>query len=238
MESRAVPGKLRGSASEAVADVTAGSSLAVGGFGICGTPVDLVSALHSTGVGDLKVFSNNCGTDDVGLGMLLANGQITSMVASYVGENKTFESLFLAGALDVELVPQGTLAERLRAGGAGIPAFYTPAGAGTLLTKGRETREFDGKTCVLEQGVATDFALVRAWKGDALGNLVYRRTARNFNPLAAMAGRVTIAEVEELVEVGELDGDEIHTPAAFVQRVVQASPQTKLIERRTTRSAT
>jgi 3-oxoacid CoA-transferase subunit A len=238
VESRAVPGKLRGSASEAVADVTAGSSLAVGGFGICGTPVDLVSALHSTGVGDLKVFSNNCGTDDVGLGMLLANGQITSMVASYVGENKTFASLFLAGALDVELVPQGTLAERLRAGGAGIPAFYTPAGAGTLLTKGRETREFDGKTCVLEQGVVTDCALVRAWKGDALGNLVYRRTARNFNPLAAMAGRVTIAEVEELVEVGELDGDEIHTPAAFVQRVVQASPQTKLIERRTTRSAT
>ena len=213
-----------------------GSTLAVGGFGLCGIPADLIEALRLRGVDGLTVFSNNCGVDDAGLGLLLANRQIAKMVSSYVGENKTFERQYLAGELEVELIPQGTLAERLRAGGAGIPAFYTPAGAGTVATKGHETREFDGVTYVLERGVVCDFALVRAWKGDRLGNLVYRKTARNFNPLVAMAGRVTIAEVEELVEVGELDGDYIHTPGVFVQRVVLASNAPKRIERLKTRA--
>jgi 3-oxoacid CoA-transferase subunit A len=224
-------GKVDASAADAVAAVTEGSTLAVGGFGLCGVPIDLIAALHERGVGNLTVFSNNCGIDDAGLGILLANRQIAKMVSSYVGENKTFERQFLAGELEVELVPQGTLAERLRAGGAGIPAFYTPAGVGTAVADGRETREFDGVSYLLERGVVTDFALVRAWKGDRLGNLVYRRTARNFNPLAAMAGRVTIAEVEHLVEVGELDGDQIHTPGVYVQRVVVASSAEKRIER-------
>jgi 3-oxoacid CoA-transferase subunit A len=224
-------GKVDASAADAVAAVTDGSTLAVGGFGLCGVPIDLIAALRERGVGNLTVFSNNCGIDDAGLGILLANRQIAKMVSSYVGENKTFERQFLAGELEVELVPQGTLAERLRAGGAGIPAFYTPAGVGTPVADGRETREFDGVSYLLERGVVTDFALVRAWKGDRLGNLVYRRTARNFNPLAAMAGRVTIAEVEHLVEVGELDGDQIHTPGVYVQRVVIASSAEKRIER-------
>lgn len=224
-------GKVDASAADAVAAVTDGSTLAVGGFGLCGVPIDLIAALRERGVGNLTVFSNNCGIDDAGLGILLANRQIAKMVSSYVGENKTFERQFLAGELEVELVPQGTLAERLRAGGAGIPAFYTPAGVGTPVADGRETREFDGVSYLLERGVVTDFALVRAWKGDRLGNLVYRRTARNFNPLAAMAGRVTIAEVEHLVEVGELDGDQIHTPGVYVQRVVVASSAEKRIER-------
>jgi 3-oxoacid CoA-transferase subunit A len=228
-------GKVYPSAGTAVADIADGTTLAVGGFGLCGVPVDLIGALRERGVGAMTVFSNNCGVDDVGLGLLLANRQITKMVSSYVGENKTFERQFLAGELEVELVPQGTLAERLRAGGAGIPAFYTPAGAGTPIAEGRETREFEGVTYLLERGVVTDFALVRAWKGDRFGNLVYRRTARNFNPLAAMAGRVTIAEVEELVEVGELDGDQIHTPGVFVQRVVAATDTEKRIERIMTR---
>lgn len=211
--------------------------LAVGGFGLCGIPIDLIAALRTLNVGALTVFSNNCGIDDAGLGLLLANRQIAKMVSSYVGENKIFERQFLAGELEVELVPQGTLAERLRAGGAGIPAFYTPAGVGTTVAEGRETRKFDGVTYLLERGVTTDFALVRAWKGDRLGNLVYRRTARNFNPLAAMAGRVTIAEVEQLVEVGELDADHVHTPAVYVQRVVVASTAEKRIERIKTRAA-
>jgi 3-oxoacid CoA-transferase subunit A len=230
-------GKLYASAAEAIADMTGGSTLAVGGFGLCGIPTDLIAAVRKSGVDHLTVFSNNCGIDDVGLGLLLANRQIAKMVASYVGENKTFERQFLAGELDVELVPQGTLAERLRAGGAGIPAFYTPAGVGTPVAAGRKTREFDGVTYLLERGIVTDFALVRAWKGDRLGNLVYRRTARNFNPLVATAGRVTIAEVEQLVEVGELDGDQIHTPGVFVQRVIPASDADKLIERVKLRAA-
>jgi 3-oxoacid CoA-transferase subunit A len=237
MSEKTKVGKLYASAAEAVADIVPGSSLAVGGFGLCGIPVDLIDALRESGVDDLTVFSNNCGIDDAGLGLLLANRQLAKMVASYVGENKTFERQFLAGELDVELVPQGTLAERLRAGGAGIPAFYTPAGVGTSVAEGRETREFDGVTYLLERGVVTDFALVRAWKGDRLGNLIYRRTARNFNPLVATAGRVTIAEVEHLVEVGELDGDQIHTPGVFVQRVFAASDSEKLIERVKTRAA-
>jgi 3-oxoacid CoA-transferase subunit A len=230
-------GKVYFSAADAVADIADGSVLAVGGFGLCGIPIDLIAALRDRSVRALTVFSNNCGIDDAGLGLLLASRQIAKMVSSYVGENQTFERQFLAGELEVELVPQGTLAERLRAGGAGIPAFYTPAGVGTLVAEGRETREFDGVTYLLERGVTPDFALVRAWKGDRLGNLVYRRTARNFNPLAATAGRVTIAEVEQLVEVGQLDADHVHTPAVYVQRVVVASTAEKRIERIKTRPA-
>ena len=230
-------GKLWDSAVDAVADIPDGAVLAVGGFGLCGIPTDLIDALVQSGVSGLIAYSNNCGVDDGGLGLLLAGRQITRMVSSYVGENKEFERQFLSGELEVDLVPQGTLAERLRAGGAGIPAFYTPAGVGTPIAEGRETREFDGTTYLLERGVVADFALVRAWKGDRLGNLVYHRTARNFNPLAAMAGRVTIAEVEEIVEVGELDGDAIHTPGVFVQRVVPARDTAKRIERVKTRAA-
>jgi 3-oxoacid CoA-transferase subunit A len=229
--------KIRQTAAEAVADIPAGAVLAVGGFGLCGIPQDAIAALRALGVGGLTVYSNNCGVDDAGLGLLLANRQISKMVASYVGENKTFERQLLSGELEVELVPQGTLAERLRAGGAGIPAFYTPAGVGTPVADDREMRTFDGVDYLLERGIVTDFALVRAWKGDRLGNLVYRRTARNFNPLAAMAGRVTIAEVEELVEVGDIDGDLIHTPGVFIQRVFQAQSAEKPIERRTVKAA-
>jgi 3-oxoacid CoA-transferase subunit A len=222
---------------EALSAVHDGATLAVGGFGLCGNPLDAIEALRVRGVTDLTVISNNCGVDDDGLGLLLANRQIRKMVSSYVGENKTFEQQLLSGELEVELVPQGTLAERMRAGGAGIPAFYTPAGVGTPVADGREVREFDGASYLLERGIVADFALVRAWRGDRLGNLVYHRTARNFNPLAAMAGRVTIAEVEELVEVGELDGDHIHTPGVFVQAVVQAQARDKPIERRSIRRA-
>lgn len=181
------------------------------------------------------MVSNNCGVDDFGLGLLLANRQIKKMVSSYVGENKIFEQQFLSGELEVDLVPQGTLAERLRAGGAGIPAFYTPAGVGTPVADGKETREIDGQEYLLERGIVTDFAIVRAWKGDTAGNLVYRKTARNFNPLVATAGRITIAEVEELVEVGQLDPDQIHTPGIFVQRIFQSPGLEKRIERRTVR---
>lgn len=226
-------GKVVQDAAEAVAGVGDGALLAVGGFGLCGIPQASIEALREHGPRRLTVVSNNCGVDDHGLGLLLAEGQIAKMVSSYVGENKTFERLFLSGELEVELVPQGTLAERLRAGGAGIPAFYTPAGVGTLVADGKETRAFDGRDYVMERAIVADFAFVRAWKGDALGNLVYRRTARNFNPLVAAAGRVTIAEVEQLVDVGELDGDAIHTPGVFVQRIFQAPPAEKRIERRT-----
>jgi 3-oxoacid CoA-transferase subunit A len=225
-------GKLVASAEEAVRDVADGATLVVGGFGLCGIPEAAIAALRERGVRDLTVVSNNCGVDDFGLGLLLANRQIKRMVSSYVGENKIFEAQFLSGELEVELVPQGTLAERMRAGGAGIPAFYVPAGVGTPVADGKETRDFDGTPYLLEHALAGDFALVRAWKGDPLGNLVYRRTARNFNPLAATAGKVTIAEVEQLVEVGELDADAIHTPGVFVQRIFEAAPE-KRIERRT-----
>jgi 3-oxoacid CoA-transferase subunit A len=226
-------GKVVADAAAAVAAIGDGASLAVGGFGLCGIPENAIAALRASGVRDLTVVSNNCGVDDFGLGILLANRQIRKMVSSYVGENKIFEAQFLSGELEVELVPQGTLAERLRAGGAGIPAFYTPTGVGTPVADGKETRDFDGVAYLLEHAIRTDFALVRAWKGDALGNLVFRKTARNFNPLAAMAGAVTIAEVEELVEVGELDGDHIHTPGVFVQHVFEAQGLEKRIERRT-----
>jgi 3-oxoacid CoA-transferase subunit A len=216
----------------AVSDIQDGATLIVGGFGLCGIPEKAILALRDKGVKDLTIVSNNCGVDDWGLGLLLANRQIKKMISSYVGENKIFEQQFLSGELEVELVPQGTLAERIRAGGAGIPGFYTATGVGTPIAKGKEHKEFDGKTFILEKGIVGDFALVKAWKADSLGNLVYRKTARNFNPLAAMAGKVTIAEVEEIVEVGELDSDHIHTPGIYVQHVLEGSVYEKRIERR------
>jgi 3-oxoacid CoA-transferase subunit A len=221
-------------ADEAVADVPDGATLVVGGFGLCGIPENLIAALVRRGVRNLTAVSNNCGVDDWGLGLLLANKQIRKMMSSYVGENAEFERQFLSGELEVELVPQGTLAERMRAGGAGIPGFYTPTGVGTLVAQGKETRVFDGREYVLERGIVGDFSFVAAWKGDRMGNLVYRKAARNFNPTAATAGRISIAEVEELVEVGRLDPENVHTPGVFVHRVVVA-PREKRIERRTVR---
>jgi len=228
--------KVVASADEAVRDVFDGATLVVGGFGLCGIPENLIAALVGRGVKNLTAVSNNCGVDDWGLGLLLKSRQIRRMVSSYVGENAEFERQFLSGELEVELVPQGTLAERMRAGGAGIPAFYTAAGVGTLVAQGKETRVFDGREYLLEKSVVGDFALVAAWKGDRLGNLVYRKAARNFNPMAVTAGRVAIAEVEELVEAGDLDPECIHTPGVFVHRLVVA-PREKRIERRTVRKA-
>jgi 3-oxoacid CoA-transferase subunit A len=230
-------GKLGGSFAEAVADIGDGATLIVGGFGLCGIPEQSIEALRERGSRELVVVSNNCGVDDFGLGILLANRQIRRMISSYVGENRVFEQQFLSGELEVELVPQGTLAERMRAAGAGIPAFYTPTGVGTPVAEGKEVRDFDGRSYLLERALPGDFALVKAWRGDPLGNLVYRDTARNFNPLAAMAGRVTIAEVEELVDVGELDPNQVHTPGIFVQRILVGSGYEKRIERRTVRAA-
>jgi 3-oxoacid CoA-transferase subunit A len=228
--------KVVASADEAVRDVSDGATLVVGGFGLCGIPENLIAALVRRGVKDLTAVSNNCGVDDWGLGLLLKSRQIRRMVSSYVGENAEFERQFLSGELEVELVPQGTLAERMRAGGAGIPAFYTPAGVGTLVAQGKETRVFDGREYLLEKSVVGDFSLVAAWKGDRLGNLVYRKAARNFNPMAVTAGRIAIAEIEELVEAGDLDPECIHTPGVFVNRLVVA-PRQKRIERRTVRKA-
>ena len=246
--------KTIGSASEAVADIADGSSLAVGGFGLGGVPFRLIEALHALGTGGFEVVSNNCGTDGEGLGVLLDSGRIRRAVSSYVGENKAFARQYLGGELEVELTPQGTLAERLRAGGAGIPAFYTLAGVGTQVAEGglpwrynpdgsvavaspeKETRAFNGAEYVLERGIVCDFALVHAVRGDRDGNLVYAKSAQNFNPLAAMAGRITIAEVEELVEPGEIDPAQVHTPGIFVQRVVEVGSSEKRIERRTTRA--
>jgi len=224
------------SADEAVADIKDGMTLVVGGFGLCGVPENLIEALLRKGTKDLTCVSNNCGVDDWGLGILLSARRIRKMVASYVGENAEFERMYLAKELELEFVPQGTLAERMRAGGAGIPAFFTPAGYGTPLAEGKECREFDGRMYVMERGIVGDVAMVAAWKADRMGNLVYRKTARNFNPMAATAGRLCIAEVEELVEVGELDPAQIHTPGIFVQRLVVA-PREKRIERRTVREA-
>tara|TARA_B100001248_G_scaffold40039_1_gene25576 strand:+ start:2397 stop:3086 length:690 start_codon:yes stop_codon:yes gene_type:complete len=204
-------------------------TLVVGGFGLCGIPEKSIFAIKEKGVKGLTIASNNCGVDDFGLGILLENKQIKKMMSSYVGENATFEKQLLAGELEVELIPQGTLAERIRAGGAGIPAFFTPTGVGTKVAEGKEVRNIDGRDYVLEKAIKGDFAIVRAWKGDKFGNLVYRKTARNFNPMVATAGKITIAEVENLVEVGELDPDEIQTPGVFVQRIFQA-PQEKRIE--------
>lgn len=242
-------------AEEAVADIADGSSLAVGGFGLCGIPSALIEALLNAGVSELATVTNNCGVDGWGLGKLLSAGRIRRTTSSYVGENKEFERQFLSGGLDVELVPQGTLAERLRAGGAGIPAFYTPAGVGTQVAEGglpwrydgsggialkspaKEVREFDGVRYVLEQAIRTDFALVHARYGDRHGNLVFEKSAQNFNPLCAAAGRVTIAEVEQLLEPGQLDPMRVHTPGIFVQRVVHAHGVEKRIEKRTMRDA-
>jgi 3-oxoacid CoA-transferase subunit A len=220
---------------EALEGIQDGASVMAGGFGLVGIPEKLIQGLRESGVRNLTVISNNCGVDEWGLGILLQNKQIRKMVSSYVGENKEFERQYLAGELEVELVPQGTLAERIRAGGAGIPAFYTPAGVGTPIAEGRETRIFGAKEYLLECGLIADFAIIKAWKGDRFGNLVYRKTARNFNPMMAAAGRITIAEVEELVETGDLDPDQIHTPSVYVQRIIACSGHEKRIERRTTR---
>lgn len=226
--------RLYGEASEAVAAIRDGSTIMVGGFGLVGIPEQLIVALAESGVRNLTVISNNCGVDEWGLGLLLQGKQIRKMIASYVGENKEFERQLLSGELEVELVPQGTLAERIRAGGAGIPAFYTPAGVGTPVGEGRETREFAGQTYLLEHALRADIALIRAWKADRSGNLVYRKTARNFNPMMAAAAKVTIAEVEQLVPTGELDPDAIHTPGIYVQGLIVAQQQ-KRIEKRTVR---
>jgi len=220
---------------EAVKDIPDGAHLAVGGFGLCGIPEHLIAALAQTGVKDLTCYSNNAGVDDFGLGVLLMNRQVRKMVSSYVGENAEFERQYLSGELEVELVPQGTLAERMRAGGAGIPAFFTPTGAGTKVAEGKETRVFQGRECVMEAGILADFSLVKAWKADRLGNLVFRKTARNFNPMAATCGQICIAEVEEIVEVGELDPDAIHTPGIFVHRLVLGTAFEKRIEKVVTR---
>ncbi len=214
-----------------------GQTFAVGGFGLCGIPEALIAALRDSGVKDLTVISNNAGVDGFGLGQLLTTRQIKKMVSSYVGENKEFERQFLSGELELEFTPQGTLAEKLRAGGCGIPAFFTKTGYGTLVAEGKETREFEGANYVMERSLTADVALVKAWKGDRAGNLVYRKTARNFNPLCAMAGRFTVAEVEILCEVGELDPDNIHTPGIYVHRVVHNPTPEKRIEQRTIRTA-
>ena len=212
-----------------------GMTLMCGGFGVCGIPENLIAALHASGVRNLTVVSNNAGLDGVGLGLLLQARQIRKMISSYVGENKEFERQFLAGEVEIEFNPQGTLAERIRAGGAGIYGFFTKTGAGTQVAEGKETRIIDGETYVLEKGLVADVALVKAWKGDTEGNLIYRKTARNFNPNMATAARVTVAEVEELVAPGVLDGDAIHTPGIFVQRIIQGANYTKMIEKRTVR---
>jgi 3-oxoacid CoA-transferase A subunit len=227
--------KVMNSAAEAVADIPSGCTLLVGGFGLCGIPENLISAVVERGINDLTVVSNNAGVDDFGLGYLLATRQIKKMVSSYVGENAIFANQFLDGELEVEFNPQGTLAERMRAGGHGIPAFYTPAGVGTQIAEGKETRDFGGRQYVLETAIVGDFALVKAWKGDRHGNLVFHKSARNFNPLCAQAGRITIAEVEELVEPGQLEPDMIHIPSIFVQRIIQGERYEKRIEQRTTR---
>ena len=227
--------KVCGSAAEAIRDVHDGATIMVGGFGLCGIPENLINALVEKGVKDLVTISNNAGVDDFGLGLLLQRKQIRKHVGTYVGENKLLERMVLSGELELELNPQGTFAERIRAGGAGIPAFFTPTGVGTVIAEGRETRQFDGRAYVLMPSLAADFAFIKAWKGDRWGNLVYRKTARNFNPVMATAARVTIAEVEEMVDVGELDPDQVHTPSIYVKRIFQGSNYVKRIEKRTVR---
>jgi len=217
----------------AIADIFDGATLMLGGFGLCGIPENLIAALLKKGTKDLTCISNNAGVDDFGIGLLLQTRQVKKMISSYVGENAEFERQLLSGELEVELIPQGTLAERVRAGGAGIPAFFTPAGYGTEIAEGKETREYDGKMYLLESWLKADFALVKAWKGDTSGNLVFKGTARNFNPMMAAAGKITIAEVEELVPVGELDPNHIHTPGIYVQRIFQGDAYEKRIEQRT-----
>lgn len=225
--------KVFADAKSAIEGVKDNMTLLVGGFGLCGIPENSIEALRDSGVKNLTCVSNNAGVDDFGLGLLLQTRQIKKMMSSYVGENATFEKQFMSGELELEFCPQGTLAERLRAGGAGIPGFFTPTGVGTLVAEGKEVRNFDGRDYILEKGITGDFAFVKAWKGDKFGNLVFRKTARNFNPMVAMAGKITVAEVEHLVEVGELDPDNIHTPGVFVQRIFQGKNYQKRIEQRT-----
>src|SRR5580704_4110085 len=229
--------KVVANADEAVRDISDGASIMVGGFGLCGIPENLIRALVRKGVKNLTTISNNVGVDGFGMGLLLGAGQIRKHIGTYVGENKLLEQMVLQGQIELDLVPQGTFSERIRAGGAGIPAFFTPTGVGTLVAENKETREFDGRTYVMERALKADFALVKAWKGDTWGNLVYRKTARNFNPMMATAGKVTIAEVEHLVEVGELDGDLIHTPSIYVKRIFRGELYERRIERRTVRKA-
>jgi 3-oxoacid CoA-transferase subunit A len=226
--------KVYNDADTAIADIKDGMTLMLGGFGLCGIPENCITALVKKGVKNLTCISNNAGVDDFGIGLMLKQRQVKKMISSYVGENAEFERQLLSGELDVELIPQGTLAERCRAGGAGIPAFFTPAGYGTEVAIGKEAREFDGKMHIMEMGLTADFAIVKAWRGDRLGNLIYKGTARNFNPPMATAGKITIAEVEELVEPGELDPNFIHTPGIFVNRIFQGTNYEKRIERVTT----
>jgi len=227
--------KVVGDAAEAIADVQDGATIMLGGFGLCGIPENLITALRDKGAKNLTIISNNAGVDGRGAGLLLEARQIRRIIATYVGENKLLEELAISGDLQMELIPQGTFSERMRAGGAGITGFYTPTGYGTLVAEGKETREFNGRMCVLERALTADFAFVKAWKGDRWGNLVYRKTARNFNPVMATAARITIAEVEQLVEVGELEADHIHTPAIYVKRILQGPKYEKRIEKRTVR---
>lgn len=229
--------KVVAGADEAVADIVDGSVIMIGGFGLCGIPENLIRALARKGSKNLTTISNNAGVDGQGLGVLLAAGQIRRHIGTYVGENKLLESMVLSGQVQLDLVPQGTFSERIRAGGAGIPAFFTPTGVGTIVAEGKETREFDGRAYVMESWLKADFALVKAWKGDRMGNLVYRKTARNFNPIMATAAKVTIAEVEHLVEPGELDPDIVHTPSVYVKRIFQGEIYEKRIEKRTVRKA-
>lgn len=227
--------KIVANAEEAIAGIQDGMTLMVGGFGLCGIPENAIAALVKSGIKGLTCISNNAGVDDFGLGLLLQNRQIKKMISSYVGENDEFERQMLSGELEVDLIPQGSLAERCRAGGAGIPAFFTPAGYGTEVAEGKEVRVFEGKPHILESALTADFALVKAWKGDRFGNLIFKGTARNFNPMMAMAGKITVAEVEELVEPGELDPNFVHTPGIFVQRIFQGIGYEKRIEQRTVR---
>jgi 3-oxoacid CoA-transferase subunit A len=229
--------KVVASADEAIRDMQDGASILSGGFGLCGNPENLIAAIHRKGVKNLTVISNNCGTTDKGLGVLLQSRQIRKMIASYVGENKEFERQFLSKELEVELNPQGTLAERIRAGGAGLGGFFTPTGAGTQIAEGKESRVIDGREMIFEKPLRADYAIVRAWKGDKWGNLVFRKTARNFSPMMCTAARITVAEVEHLVEVGELDPDQIHVPSVFVKRIFQGRNYEKPIEKRTVRAA-
>ena len=234
--SQTVTQKVQADAVEALAGLLFdGMTIMSGGFGLCGIPENLIAAIRQSGVKELTVISNNCGVDGFGLGILLEGGQIRKMISSYVGENKLFEKLYLSGELELEFNPQGTLAERIRAGGAGIPAFFTKTGVGTLVAEGKEVREFDGELYVMERGLTADLSIVKAWKGDREGNLVYRKTARNFNPMMATAGKVCVAEVEHLVEPGELDADCIHTPGIYVDRIIQGQGYQKWIEQRTVR---
>ncbi len=228
--------KIVANADIAIQDIFDGATIALGGFGICGIPENCIAALVKLGVKNITCISNNAGVDDFGLGLLIQKRQIKKMISSYVGENKLFEQLVLSGEIELEFTPQGTLAEKLRAGGAGIPAFFTPTGVGTIVAKDKEVRTYNGRSYILEESITTDFAIVKAWKGDATGNLVYRKTARNFNPIAATAGRITIAEVEELVPVGSIDPDMVHTPGIYIKRIFQGSNYEKRIENRTTRS--